>query len=33
MSPHFASLYDLQLKYADVVPVASVFAYLQAWLE
>jgi maleamate amidohydrolase len=30
-SPHFASLYDLQLKYADVVPVASVFAYLQAW--
>ncbi len=29
-SPHFASLYDLQLKYADVVPVASVFAYLQA---
>jgi maleamate amidohydrolase len=30
-SPHFASLYDLQVKYADVVPVASVFAYLQAW--
>lgn len=30
-SPHFASLYDLQLKYADVVPVASVLAHLQAW--
>ncbi len=30
-SPHFASLYDMQLKYADVVPVASVFAWLQAW--
>lgn len=30
-SPHFASLYDLQAKYADVVPVQTVFAYLQAW--
>ncbi|MBN8872159.1 MAG: isochorismatase family protein [Rhodospirillales bacterium] len=30
-SPHFASLYDLQVKYADVVPVQTVFAYLQAW--
>ncbi len=30
-SPHFASLYDLQVKYADVVPVQAVFAYLQAW--
>jgi nicotinamidase-related amidase len=30
-SPHFASLYDLQVKYADVVPVQRVFAYLQAW--
>lgn len=30
-SPHFANLYDMQVKYADVVPVARVFAYLQAW--
>jgi maleamate amidohydrolase len=30
-SPHFASLYDLQVKYADVVPVQTVFAHLQAW--
>lgn len=32
-SPHFANLYDMQVKYADVVPVARVFAYLQAWEE
>ena len=29
-SPHFASLYDLAVKYADVVPVADVFAHLAA---
>ncbi len=29
--PHFANLYDMQVKYADVVPVQRVFAYLQAW--
>ena len=29
-SPHFANLYDMQVKYADVVPVQQVFAYLQA---
>jgi nicotinamidase-related amidase len=28
-SPHFASLYDLAVKYADVVPVADVFAHLE----
>jgi nicotinamidase-related amidase len=28
-SPHFASLYDLAVKYADVVPVAAVFEYLE----
>ena len=27
--PHFASLYDLALKYADVLPVASVLAAIQ----
>ena len=27
-SPHFANLYDIAIKYADVVPVARVFAYL-----
>ena len=29
-SPHFANLTDMQLKYADVVPVADVFAWLEA---
>lgn len=28
--PHFASLYDLAMKYADVVPVADVFAHIEA---
>jgi len=28
-SPHFANLYDMALKYADVVPVAEVLAYLE----
>jgi maleamate amidohydrolase len=32
-SPHFASLYDLQVKYADVVPVQQVVTYLQAWTQ
>ena len=32
-SPHFASLYDLKLKYADVVPVAEVVAYLSGQPE
>ncbi len=27
-SPHFANLYDMAIKYADVVPVADVVAYL-----
>ena len=26
-SPHFANLYDLRMKYADVVPVEAVFAW------
>jgi len=30
-SPHFANLYDMLAKYADVVPVQRVFAYLQGW--
>lgn len=29
-SPHFANLYDLAMKYADVLPVAEVFAHLQS---
>ena len=28
-SPHFANLYDMAIKYADVVPVADVIAYLE----
>jgi len=28
-SPHFANLYDMALKYADVLPVNEVMAYLQ----
>ena len=30
-SPHFANLYDMALKYADVVPVAEVMAFLQRY--
>lgn len=30
-SPHFANLYDMAVKYADVVPVADVIAYLDAY--
>jgi maleamate amidohydrolase len=29
-SPHFASLYDMAVKYADVLPVAEVLAALEA---
>ena len=29
-SPHFASLYDMALKYADVMPVAEVLEHLRA---
>jgi nicotinamidase-related amidase len=28
-SPHFANLYDMMKKYADVIPVAEVIAYLE----
>ena len=27
-SPHFANLYDMALKYADVVPVTEVLAFM-----
>ena len=30
-SPHFANLYDMHKKYADVLPVADVLAYYEAW--
>ena len=30
-SPHFANLYDLSVKYADVLPVAEVLAYLEQY--
>jgi nicotinamidase-related amidase len=30
-SPHFANLYDMAVKYADVVPVADVFDFLRAY--
>lgn len=30
-SPHFANLYDMAVKYADVVPVADVIAHLKNW--
>jgi maleamate amidohydrolase len=26
-SPHFANLYDMAIKYADVIPVAEVKTY------
>jgi hypothetical protein len=28
-SPHFANLYDIALKYGDVLPVAEVLAHLK----
>jgi maleamate amidohydrolase len=30
-SPHFANLYDMHKKYADVLPVAEVVAYYRGW--
>jgi nicotinamidase-related amidase len=30
-SPHFANLYDMALKYADVVPVAEVIAFMRSY--
>ncbi len=30
-SPHFANLYDMSLKYADVLPVAEVLAYMEQY--
>jgi maleamate amidohydrolase len=30
-SPHFANLYDMALKYADVIPVAEVLAFMRAY--
>jgi nicotinamidase-related amidase len=30
-SPHFANLYDMGVKYADVLPVAEVRAWLEGW--
>jgi nicotinamidase-related amidase len=30
-SPHFANLYDMAVKYADVLPIAEVEAHLAAW--
>jgi len=30
-SPHFANLYDMAVKYADVVPVAEVVAFLRGF--
>jgi maleamate amidohydrolase len=29
--PQFANLYDMAIKYADIVPVADVVAYLNAY--
>jgi nicotinamidase-related amidase len=29
-SPHFANLYDMALKYCDVIPVAEAIAHLEA---
>jgi nicotinamidase-related amidase len=30
-SPHFANLYDMALKYADVVPVSEVLAFMEKY--
>ena len=30
-SPHFANLYDMALKYADVVPVAEVIEFMRRY--
>jgi nicotinamidase-related amidase len=31
-SPHFANLYDMALKYADVIPVAEVIDFMQRYV-
>lgn len=30
-SPHFANLYDMAIKYADVIPTSEVLDYLKEW--
>ena len=30
-SPHFANLYDMALKYADILPVAEVMAFMEQY--
>ena len=30
-SPHFANLYDMSLKYADVLPVGDVIAFMEQY--
>ncbi len=30
-SPHFAALYDIAVKYGDVIPVQEAIAYYEAW--
>ena len=30
-SPHFAALYDIAVKYGDVIPVREAIAYYEAW--
>jgi maleamate amidohydrolase len=30
-SPHFANLYDMALKYADILPVAEVLAFMEQY--
>ena len=30
-SPHFANLYDMAVKYADVLPVAEVLAFMEQY--
>jgi len=32
-SPHFANLYDMAVKYADVVPVSEVLGYYRDWQQ
>lgn len=32
-SPHFANLYDMAIKYADIVPVSEVIAHLRQYQE
>jgi maleamate amidohydrolase len=32
-SPHFASLYDIAVKYGDVIPVAEAIAFYKSWQE